>query len=157
MADRIDPWYIAYLDEVPPTPMLRRAALLGSGGWQLGDIYEDWDLWMTFAERGWDGIRVPRETIRYRRVQPRLSARGLGRQGELVELLRGRHPALFAARSRNWRRSSAPLRARLLFPLIARVPGLDGRDRHRLLRLVAHPAQALSVRRTRLRAERGSA
>jgi glycosyltransferase involved in cell wall biosynthesis len=152
MADRLDAWYLTYLDEVPPTPLLRRTALVESGGWTLADVYEDWDLWLAFAERGWDGVRVPAPTIRYRRTQPRMSAAGLDRQGELVELLRGRHPALWAARRANRRRSRAPLRAKLLFPLFDRAP-LAPRDRHRLLRLVAHPRQALSVRRTRLRAE----
>jgi glycosyltransferase involved in cell wall biosynthesis len=152
MADRLDPWYLTYLDEVPPTPMLRRSALVESGGWTFADVYEDWDLWLAFAERGWDGVRVAAPTIRYRRTQPRMSAAGLDRQGELVELLRGRHQALWAARRVNRRRSRAPLRTKLLFPLLERAP-LAPRDRHRLLRLVAHPQQALSVRRARVRAE----
>jgi glycosyltransferase involved in cell wall biosynthesis len=152
MADRLDPWYLTYLDELPPTPLLRRAALVESGGWTLADVYEDWDLWLAFAERGWDGVRVPAPTIRYRRTEPRMSAAGLDRQGELVDLLRSRHPGLWAARAANRRRSDAPLRTKLLFPLLDRAP-LSPRDRHRLLRLVAHPQQALSVRRARVRAE----
>jgi glycosyltransferase involved in cell wall biosynthesis len=153
--EHLDPWYLTYLDELPPTPMIRRRALLEAGGWQLEGPYEDWDLWLAFADRGWDGVRIPRTMIRYRRMQPRLSARGLELHGEIAANLRARHPSLYADRRRLRRTTHAPRRAQLLFPLIDRLP-VQALDRHRLFRLVAHPVQALRVRRTRRKSERAS-
>jgi hypothetical protein len=153
-ADRIDPWYLTYLDEIPPTPMLRREAVERSGGWTLADTYEDWDFVLRLAELEYVGVRVPRPTVRYRREADRMSADGLRRHGELVALLRARHPQLFAARRGMRLRSPAPLRTKMLFPLVELLP-LTPRDRHRLLRLVAHPRQATSARRARKIAEAG--
>jgi hypothetical protein len=73
------------------------------------------------------------------------------RHGELYAELRARHPRLFASRARNWLRSSAPLRVRLLFPLIAALP-LSDFDRSRLYQLVDRPRQFLELRRLRRRA-----
>ena len=150
-AEHLDPWYVTYLLEAPPTPLVRRTALERSGGWRLRDAYEDWDFYLRFAELGFDGVRVPATVIRYRRAEPRMNAGALARHGELLALLRTRHEQLFAARAANRRRSDAPLRARILFPLIERLP-VGALDRHRLLRLVAHPGQVLRARRARIRA-----
>jgi GT2 family glycosyltransferase len=153
-ADRIDPWYVTYLDEIPPTPMLRRTAIERSGGWTLADTYEDWDFVLRLAELGYAGVRVPGPAVKYRREADRMSADGLRRHGELVDVLRARHPRLFAARRELRPRSAAPLRAKMLFPLVERLP-LTPRDRHRLLRLVAHPRQVIRARRARTGAEAG--
>jgi glycosyltransferase involved in cell wall biosynthesis len=147
-ADRIDPWLIWYLDELPGTSMVRRRALEATGGWSFGDTYEDWDFWMTVAERGLDGVRVPAVIFRYRRDPERMSAGGLPRHGELLATLRGRHPALRAMLRRNWLRSDAPLRARVLFPLLELAP-VSGWNKHRLRRFIAHPARMLQQRRIR--------
>ena len=155
-ADRVDPWTIWYLDEIPGTAMLRRSALEATGGWCFRDTYEDWDLWMTLAEHKLDGIRVPGVFLHYRRDPERMSAGGLTRHGELLEELRRRHPGLGAARRRNWLTSSAPLRMRLLFPLIEVLPGVSGRDKHRLRRFVAHPRRMLAQRRVRRAAARAA-
>jgi glycosyltransferase involved in cell wall biosynthesis len=147
-ASRLDPWTIWYLDEIPGTSMVRRTVLESTGGWRLNDTYEDWDFWMTLAERDLDGVRVPSVVIRYRRDPERMSAGGLVRHGELLEALRARHPELRRRLRRNWLRSSAPLRMRLLFPVIERLP-LSGLDKHRLRRLVAHPVRVFEHRRIR--------
>src|SRR6185437_1247574 len=73
-ADRLDPWTIWHLDEIPGTSMIRRTALEETGGWTYPGTYEDWDFWMTLAEAGYDGVRVPRVIIRYRRDPERMSA-----------------------------------------------------------------------------------
>src|SRR6185503_976475 len=66
---QIDPWQITYLSNIPGTSMLRRTALLDAGGWQLNQGgYEDWDLWMSFAERGLRGVYAPGMMFRYRIV-----------------------------------------------------------------------------------------
>ena len=51
MAETIDPWLITYMNDVPMKSLVRRWALMAVGGWTL-DGYEDWDVWMSFAERG---------------------------------------------------------------------------------------------------------
>lgn len=153
-ADDLDPWYLWYLDELPGTSMVRRSVLEETGGWRFPKAYEDWDFWMTVAEQGGRGVRVPQVVLHYRRDPERMSAGGLARHGELLDELRARHPALRAARRSNWLRSEAPLRARLLFPLIEVAPGLSGWNRHRLRRLVAHPARVLGHRRIRRAAAR---
>jgi glycosyltransferase involved in cell wall biosynthesis len=147
-ADRLDPWTIWYLDELPGTSMVRRTVLAQTGGWRFENAYEDWDFWMTVAEQGLDGVRVPSVIFRYRRDPERMSAGGLARHGELLAELRARHPLLRAARRRNRRRSSAPLRMRLLFPLVELAP-LSGWNRHRLRRLIAHPRRVFAHRRMR--------
>ena len=147
-ADRLDPWTIWYLDELPGTSMVRRTVLAQTGGWRFENAYEDWDFWMTVAEQGLDGVRVPSVIFRYRRNLERMSAGGLARHGELLAELRARHPRLRAARRRNWRKSSAPLRMRLLFPLVELAP-LSGWNRHRLRRLIAHPRRVFAHRRLR--------
>ena len=154
-AERLDPWTIWYLDEIPGTSMVRRTVLERTGGWQFDRAYEDWDFWMTLAEQGLTGVRVPRVVLRYRRDPQRMSAGGLMRHGELLQALRARHPQLRRALRRNWRRSAAPLRMRLLFPAIDRLP-ISGWNRHRLRRLVAHPRRVLAHRRIRRRAKQGS-
>jgi glycosyltransferase involved in cell wall biosynthesis len=151
-ADALDPWQISYLSEIPGTSMVRRRALEEAGGWQFTSQYEDWDLWMAFAERGWEGVRVPEVTLRYRREQGRMNADGIVRHGEIYRALRERHPDLFARRREAWRRSSAPLQARLLYPLLGALPGLSQYDKFRLQRLVNRPGQVLRSRRARRRA-----
>lgn len=151
-ADRLDPWAIWYLDELPGTSMVRRSVLAATGGWRFEDAYEDWDFWMTVAEQGLDGVRVPSTIFRYRRDPERMSAGGLRRHGELLAELRARHPQLRAGLGRNWVHSDAPLRARLLFPLVEVTP-LSGWNRHRLRRLIAHPRRAFAHRRIRRTAE----
>src|SRR5207248_979247 len=67
VGESLDPWLLTYLNEIPGTSLVRRSALLGSGGWAMGSGYEDWDLWLAFAERRFAGVRVPRPVLRYRR------------------------------------------------------------------------------------------
>jgi glycosyltransferase involved in cell wall biosynthesis len=137
-ARSFDPWQLTYVSEIPVASLLRRDALLEVGGWQLRG-YEDWDLWMTFAEQGWDGVYVPRTAIRHRQHGRRLAGSMLSSFATVYAGLRERHRPLFEARSANWRRSRAPWRTRLLFPLIGVLPGVSAFDKHRLFRLVSRP------------------
>jgi glycosyltransferase involved in cell wall biosynthesis len=145
---RLDPWQIVYLNTLPVASMVRRTALLTVGGWQLRHGYEDWDLWMAFAERGWPGAYVPTTVLRYRRRGGRMLEGCIPRHGDLYRELRGRHPELFHARRRNWLRSRAPVAARLLYPLISLLP-LSDFDKSRLFQLTNAPRQFLEVRRLR--------
>jgi glycosyltransferase involved in cell wall biosynthesis len=150
---RLDPWQITYLNTLPVASMVRRTALAEVGGWQLRHGYEDWDLWMAFAERGWKGAYVARPTLRYRRRGGRMLEGCIPRHDELYSELQARHSPLFARRSRSWLHSHASLRIRALYPLIAWLP-LSERDRSRLYQLVDRPRQFLELRRRRRRAER---
>lgn len=149
----LDPWLITYLNTLPVSSLVRRDALLEVDGWQLRHGYEDWDLWSSFAERGWPGVYVPRPTLRYRRRGGRMLQGTIPRHGELHAEIRRRHPALYGRRRREWLRSSAPFRDRALFPLIRMLP-LRDLDRLRLYQLVDRPRQFLELRRRRRRADR---
>jgi glycosyltransferase involved in cell wall biosynthesis len=151
-ARRLDPWQLSYQNELPVAALYRRDALLDAGGWQLNiGGYEDWDLWMALAERGASGVYVPAVVGRYRVRRSRMLGALRDRHGELYAELRRRHPRLFAERRRNWLRSRAPLRLRLLLPLLDVLP-LSQTWRHRLANAVSRPAGPLLVRLQRLRA-----
>lgn len=152
-ARSLDAWQLTYLSEVPVASLVRRDALIDVGGWQLRG-YEDWDLWMAFAERSWQGVYVRRPVIRHRQHGRRLVAAMLDSFDKAYAVLRARHPTLFDRRRANWRRSNAPWRTRLLFPLIGVLPGLSELNKHRLCRLVSRPHETLRGRRSRLRAVR---
>ena len=124
VAEELDPWLVTYLNDMPVSSLVRRSVLLDAGGWQLTVPYEDWDLWMALAERGARGYGLPTTVYRYRIHGVRMWASAAKRFPELYALLRSRHPALFAARSRMRRLSPAPLAVRLLLPAIDRLwPG----------------------------------
>jgi glycosyltransferase involved in cell wall biosynthesis len=151
---RLDPWLVAHLNTLPVASLVRRSALLEVGGWQLRNGYEDWDLWMSFAEAGWRGVYVPTPALRYRRRGGRMLDDCVPRHDELVAELRSRHPKLYRARGRNWLRSRAPLRDRLVFPAIAALP-LSELGKARFYQLVNEPRQFLQMRRLRQAAQAG--
>jgi glycosyltransferase involved in cell wall biosynthesis len=144
--ERLDAWHLTYLNDLPGTTLVRRDALLEAGGYVLPSGYEDWDLWLTFVERGWNGVHVPAVTLRYRRRAGRMNEDSLGRHARLYDDLRSRHPDLFRRRRSLWRRSTAPLPARLLLPLVSASP-LPARDKHRLYLFFSHPLRTLKGRR----------
>jgi glycosyltransferase involved in cell wall biosynthesis len=144
----LDPWWITFANGVPVTSMIRRSALLEAGGWSMGSGYEDWDLWMSLAERGRRGAYIGRPVQRYRRHGVRMLGETIARRDERLAQLRLRHPELFARRSRTWRSSRAPWRSRLLLPLVHRLP-LSTTNRHRLTLFVDHPVEIIRLRRLR--------
>jgi glycosyltransferase involved in cell wall biosynthesis len=150
----LDPWLITYVNELQADALVRRAALEEVGGWQLKGGYEDWDLWVAIAERGWKGRHVPVLTGWYRvHGDQRVQARAVRRHDELMTEIRRRHPAIYAARRRNRKTSRAPLRARLLFPLIERLPALSEYTRFSLYWLLLRPRDVLGPK---LRRSKGS-
>lgn len=147
-ARSLDPWLLTYVNDVPVASLVRRDALLEVGGWSMGSGYEDWDLWLALAERGYAGVRIPGPALRYRRRSGRMLADCTPQHAALYSRLRSRHPDLFARRRVTRRRSKTPFRVRLLFPAIEALP-LDPFTRHRLYLLVNRPRQTLSLRRLR--------
>jgi glycosyltransferase involved in cell wall biosynthesis len=118
----LDPWQVSYQNHLPIGSLYRRSALIDAGGWQLAGGYEDWDLWMTLAERGWKGIGIPEVTAHYRIRPGRRLSRSSRRHAERYARLRARHPTLFAERGRQWRSSPAPLLLKLTLPAIDALP-----------------------------------
>jgi glycosyltransferase involved in cell wall biosynthesis len=148
VARALDPWLLTYLNDVPVASLLRRTALEDAGGWSMGSGYEDWDLWLAIAERGYVGVHVSRPTLRYRRRSGRMLDDCTREHAALYAKLRQRHPALFAARTANRSRSTAPVRTKIAFPFIEALP-LDPFTRHRLYLLLNRPRQIVSFRRAR--------
>ncbi|TMK39881.1 MAG: glycosyltransferase family 2 protein [Actinobacteria bacterium] len=130
-ADTLDPWQITHQNDLPASMLIRRSTLLEAGGWELGGGYEDWDLWMSLAERGQRGRRIPIVAYEYRAHGVRMLEEAATRHEQLYELLRRRHPELFARRRTAWRRSPAPPPLKLALPIISKLP--IGLRRRRLL------------------------
>lgn len=124
----LDPWHVTYQNDIGHA-LFRRSALLEVGGWTLEPGYEDWDVWMSFAERGWSGVRVPVITHYYRAHGNRMLSEEVRRHESNYEVLRARHRQLFRERRRNWGRSAAPAALKLALPLIDRLPLHRGRKR----------------------------
>ena len=146
---RLDPWQITHLNTLPVASMVRRDALLAVDGWQLRNGYEDWDLWMSFAERGWTGVYVPGVALRYRRRDGRMLADCLPRHDELMAELRRRHPGLYAAAPSQLARL-APRRCACgcCSPPSRRCPCRTTTSR-RLYQLADQPRQFIEMRRRR--------
>ncbi len=130
-APSLDPWQISYQNDIPASVLIRRSALLTSGGWELRGGYEDWDMLMGLAERGERGLRVPIVVYEYRQHGVRMLGESAIRHGKIYASLRHRHPSLFASRRRAWRRSDAPWALKLALPIIFALP--VGPNRRRLL------------------------
>jgi glycosyltransferase involved in cell wall biosynthesis len=121
----LDPWLIAYTNCLPgPGALFRRQALLAAGGWQLRDGFEDWDLWMSLAERRSRGAYVRRAIFQYRRDRRGRFAVALPHAAEYYDDLRARHEALFAMRRENRSRSPAPRLLKLTVLVVEALPGL---------------------------------
>lgn len=120
-ARTLDPWRITFLNELVASTLIRRSALVSAGGWQLGGLFEDWDLWMSLAERGMRGRHVGGVTLLYRVEDGRGYAAGLARQDEIGLLLAERHRMLFAARATNRKHADAGILLRWAWTLIALI------------------------------------
>jgi len=118
----LDPWQLSYRNPLPLSALYRRDALLATGGWQLDGGYEDWDLWMTLAEAGHEGVGIAAITSEYRVAPGRRLSRSSSRHGERCARLRARHPRLYAERRRHRRASPAPIALKLALPIIDALP-----------------------------------
>lgn len=134
----LDPWLVGYANCITGSgTLMRRSALAIAGGWQLGEGFEDWDLWMALADHGFTGVHVPLTVFRYRRDRSGLLAGLRTDTGCHYEALRRRHRNLYSNRETHRRESRIPIAARILIQLIDRWPGLS-----RLTRINASEAVA---------------
>ena len=125
----LDPYRLAYTNEYPGLSMIRRETLEQVGGWTAERMYEDWDLWMTLAEGGYEAAHMGPETLTFKRRVHTGRLGGQLRSGHprVYNALRGRHPKLFA-NLRSARRESdmSPMR-KALYPIVyggrPRLPG----------------------------------
>lgn len=117
----LDPFRVAYCNEYPVTALFRRTALEQTGGWRVGlRGYEDWDLWMSFAQAGLRMEHLGAGTPIYRRRLhgERMLTAARREHTSLYRDLRRSHPALFAALRDHRRASPMPLRRKLLYPIV---------------------------------------
>ena len=121
-AATLDPWRITFMNELVASTLIRRSAIEATSGWQLGGLFEDWDLWMAMAERGMRGKHVGGVTLLYRAAGGRGFSRGLARQDEIARLLRRRHAALFRRRRHNRASANAGIPLKLAWTFLALLP-----------------------------------
>jgi glycosyltransferase involved in cell wall biosynthesis len=125
----LDPWQLTYRNHLPLSALYRREVVLRHGGWQLPGGYEDWDLWLTLAESGLEGVGIPAITGAYRVRPGSRVSRSSRRHGERCATLRERHPRLYAERRRNRRASPAPRLLKVTLPVIDVLPMSPHRKR----------------------------
>ncbi len=142
-AETLDPWLISYVNPMSYSALFRREAIEASGGWQLQGGFEDWDLWMSIAEHGFTGFRVPVPSFLYRIHGKRFWAEAVQRHDAIYATLAERHRVLFAARRANRKRSDAPLRVRLGLPIAESLPLLSSHAKRRLSYTLREPGLSL--------------
>ena len=117
-----DPYVVAFRNRYPVASMFRRSFLEAVGGWQaVGGMvgYEDWDLWMSLAERGGRALFIEDVPVfRYRVHGVRMLRSVAGSHGALYAELRARHPRLFADLPTHRRRSILSRPERWLYPVL---------------------------------------
>ena len=150
---RLDAYQVAYRNEYPVSSLFRRSALESVGGWQaVGDKvgYEDWNLWMTLAERGAIGIHWGNGVaVRHRLHGDRMLADATKHHIALYATLRTLHPRLFAELRSHRERTDLGLPARWAYPLLFgwRPPlGLRTRTERLIAPVRALASRALSAR-----------
>jgi glycosyltransferase involved in cell wall biosynthesis len=118
--DEIDPFRLAYTNEYPISAMFRRSALESIGLWPGMRAYEDWHVWMTFAERGLPGVHLGAGSPTYKRRLhgDRLLTAAKTRHSELYGQLRRDHPRLFAELGEHRRRSSMSRARQVFYPVL---------------------------------------
>lgn len=149
-AHALDPWRLTLFNGLPYSAMFRREALRDAGGWELNEGgYEDWDLWMSFADAGYRGCYLPHVIILYRVHGSRMWRDAITQHERIVQSMRARHPRLFSERRANWRRSEAPWLTKLTLPLIEALP-ISYPAKRRWYLLITDPGRALITVRHRL-------
>jgi len=93
-----DPLLLMVTNLHGPTALVRRDKFEDSGGFNeaMREGYEDWDFWITMAERGWRGVRVRRPLYVWHRHSPRtMIARAGERHAAIYRRMVENHRALY--------------------------------------------------------------
>ncbi len=82
-----DPILLLVTNLHPVTCLVRRERFEAVGGFDQSMLqgYEDWDLWLKFASRGWHGVRVREPLFNWRRHSPQ----------SMIDDATARHDALY--------------------------------------------------------------
>lgn len=99
-----DPVLLLVTNLHPVTALVKRERFEAVGGFDetMTRGYEDWDLWLRMAGRGWRGVRVREPLFIWRRhSETTMVIEAVARHGELFSMLMARHAGLYAARQRE--------------------------------------------------------
>jgi glycosyltransferase involved in cell wall biosynthesis len=125
----LDPYRVAFTNEYPVTALFRRSVLEAAGGYaRLPGLigYEDWNLWMTLAERGERIVHLRSPGYRRRIHGTRLGDVAREDHRRYYSAMRRAHPDLFTRIPAHRTASDLPPVRKLLYPLLfgmrARVP-----------------------------------
>jgi glycosyltransferase involved in cell wall biosynthesis len=122
--DSLDPFRVAYTNEYPVSALFRRSVLEEVGGWTgngyVGRSYEDWNLWMSLAERGDRGVHLGVGRLIYKRRLhgERKLAAEKRRHPVLYRELREAHPRLFSDLKAKRRSSDLGRLRKLTYPVV---------------------------------------
>lgn len=77
--------------------LFRKKAWSDVGGYNEGmvDGYEDWDFWISLAEKGWLGDIVPEKLLYYRRHGKNMSTESGKKHQQIIEQIHANHPKIF--------------------------------------------------------------
>jgi glycosyltransferase involved in cell wall biosynthesis len=127
----LDPYRLAYANEFPISALYSRDLLERVGGWRriVGEIdaHQDWDLWLTLAERGVKGVHLGSGRLTYARRthEGRLGERGRAQHRLVYDAFVREHPGVFNALAEHRRHSSLSPLKRRLYPYV-----YGARERH---------------------------
>lgn len=134
--DDLDPYRIAFTNEYPISALFRRSVLQQIGAWGANGYaesgYEDWNLWMTLAERGETCVHLGVGALTYRRRLHgvRKLAESKRKHRLLYRELKTRHPDLFSELARHRRESDMSRVRKLLYPVVYGGRRRRAADRH---------------------------
>jgi glycosyltransferase involved in cell wall biosynthesis len=118
---RLDPYRVAYTNEYPITALYRRSALVAAGAWEQPGVrqgYEDWNLWMSLAERGEQIVHLGGPAYQRRLHGRRLNQKTRESHREHYEAMRRLHPDLFKRLPQYRRSSDLSVLRRALYPVL---------------------------------------
>lgn len=77
--------------------LFRKQAWQDVGGYNESMLngYEDWDFWISLAEKGWLGDAIPEYLLHYRRHSSNMSSESAKIHDALVQQIRANHPNLY--------------------------------------------------------------
>jgi len=97
-------------NDIPVCSLIRRAALLETGGWNPRlSVYEDWNMWIDILKRGWQVATLHEVLFWYRRRRGSMVEQTTGRHTEFTAQVRALHPELFGGRERERKPASEVL------------------------------------------------